>query len=97
REAYAAVLREGRKFGIAVITVLQDPYSAGGFIMNNSPRTVVLRLRDEANVAFVARNLATATGVPAGRLRKALTNLRDGEAVVRVGEEVYLVKVRRSY
>ncbi len=96
REAYAHALREGRKFGVSIITVLQDPYYAGSYVMNNSPRTIALRLMDEANISYVTRNLATATGESPGKIRKALGGLKGGEALVRLGSEIYVVKVGGS-
>jgi len=85
---------EGRKFGIAVIAVSQDPLSVEPAIFTNTKFIVNYVIPEAASSSYMARILSGNDLMKYKKLREALTALKQFEALVwiRGDEFVYMVK-----
>jgi len=85
---------EGRKFGVAVIAVTQDPLSVEPAIFTNTKLIINYIVPEASSSSYMARILSGNDLVKYKKIRETLTALKQFEALVwlRGGEYIYMVK-----
>ncbi len=85
---------EGRKFGIAVVAVTQDPLGVEPAIFTNTKVIISYVIPEASSSSYMARIFSGNDLVKYKKLREVLTTLKQFEALVwiRGDENVYVVK-----
>ncbi|MCD6278965.1 MAG: ATP-binding protein [Desulfurococcales archaeon] len=85
---------EGRKFGIAVIAVTQDPLSVEPAIFTNTKLIINYIVPEASSSSYMAKILSGNDLVKYKKIRETLTALKQFEALVwiRGGKYIYMVK-----
>ncbi|RLG78345.1 MAG: hypothetical protein DRO14_00865 [Thermoprotei archaeon] len=85
---------EGRKFGIAVVAVTQDPLSVEPAVFTNTKVIISYVIPEASSSSYMARIFSGNDLVKYKKLREVLTSLKQFEALVwiRGDENVYVVK-----
>jgi energy-coupling factor transporter ATP-binding protein EcfA2 len=91
----AKIFREGRKFGINVIAISQQPLDMDPAIMTNAKYVISFSIRETANLAYISRLIAGNVQERHMAVKRAVSSLSKFEAVVGIREtdKVYLIKV----
>ncbi len=93
-EVLTRIFREGRKFGISVAAVFQDPKSIEPTYINNSSQAVIFRPLEEAGANYIVKTLSLSTSTPSTKVEKALKSLSRWEALGRIDEGLYVIRVK---
>ncbi len=90
----ARVFREGRKFGLTVIAIYQDPLALDPALINNSSTLVSFQIPEENSSTYLARNIAGQTPRLLRKVKQTLVSLSRGKALVwhRSGG-IYVIKI----
>ena len=101
REGLSAlrVFREGRKFGLSAVAVFQDPAQIDSGILNNASHIITFRISDENSRNKALRTILVGQEYRRGlapKISKLIASLEVGEAVAKVYDGLYLIKVLTS-
>jgi len=88
------LFREGRKFGVNVVAITQEPYSLEPAALNNCAYALSLRLAEERSTSTIARLLSGGNDKYFKKIRGLLTELSEFECMLwtRNGD-VFLLKL----
>lgn len=94
----ARVFREGRKFGLSVIAIYQDPLAIDPALINNSSALVSFQIPEENSSIYLARNIAGQTPRLLKKVKQTLVSLSKGKALVwhRSGG-IYVIKILKIH
>ena len=93
------IFREGRKFGVTVIAVFQDPTQIASGLLNNASHIVVFKIPDENSRNRILRAILASYGQErrlASKISEVIASLKVGEAVAKIYEGLYLIKSLRT-
>ncbi len=92
--ALGRLFREGRKFGITAAITTQSPTDLSGVVYVNSRYIISFAVTDARGAGYLAQTISGGSRETYVSVRKVLSRLKKGEALVwdREGDRIYVVK-----